>query len=196
MNAEKSKSIKGTRTERNLMASFAGECQAHMRYTYYAKEAKKEGYEQISAIFEETANQEVMHAKRMFKWLEGGKVEVTASYLAGVIGTTSENLQEAAAGERSEWLEDYPLFAMVADEEGFTAIASMYRRIAEAERGHEERFLALRKNLLEGNVFHKTEEVVWQCRKCGFLHVGTEAPYTCPSCLHPQAYFEVRKENY
>ena len=190
------KSIKGTRTEKNLAISFAGESQARMRYTYFASVAKKEGYEQISAIFTETADQEKEHAKRMFKWLEGGMVEITASYPAGVIGTTLENLKAAAAGENEEWTLDYPRFADIADEEGFPAIAKMYREIAVAEKGHEERYRAFVKNIEEGKVFKKDVETVWQCRNCGYVHVGTEAPEICPACLHPQAYFEVKKNNY
>ena len=190
------KSIKGTRTEKNLMVSFAGESQARMRYTYFSSVAKKEGYEQISAIFAETADQEKEHAKRMFKWLEGGMVEITASYTAGVIGTTLENLKAAAAGENEEWSLDYPKFADIADEEGFPAIAKMYREIAVAEKGHEERYLAFVKNIEEGKVFKKDTEVVWQCRNCGYLYEGTEAPEICPACLHPQAFFEVKKNNY
>lgn len=190
------KSIKGTRTEKNLAISFAGESQARMRYTYFASVAKKEGYEQISAIFTETADQEKEHAKRMFKWLEGGMVEITASYPAGVIGTTLENLKAAAAGENEEWSLDYPRFADIADEEGFPAIAKMYREIAVAEKGHEERYRAFVKNIEEGKVFKKDVETVWQCRNCGYVHVGTEAPEICPACLHPQAYFEVKKNNY
>ena len=166
------KSIKGTRTEKNLMISFAGESQARMRYTYFASAAKKEGYEQIAAIFTETADQEKEHAKRMFKWLEGGMVEITASYPAGVIGTTMENLKAAAAGEHEEWSLDYPKFADIADEEGFPAIAAMYRMISVAEKGHEERYLALLKNLKEFKVFEKDGETVWQCRNCGYIHVG------------------------
>ena len=189
------KSIKGTQTEKNLCISFAGESQARMRYTYFASAAKKEGYEQISAIFTETADQEKEHAKRMFKWLEGGMVEITASYPAGVIGTTLENLKAAAAGENEEWTEAYPHFADVADEEGFPAIAKMYREIAVAEKGHEERYNAFVKNIEEGKVFIKDEEVVWQCRNCGYIFVGKEAPKTCPACLHPQAFFEVKKTN-
>ena len=169
------KSIKGTRTEKNLAISFAGESQARMRYTYFASVAKKEGYEQISAIFTETADQEKEHAKRMFKWLEGGMVEI---------------------GENEEWSLDYPRFADIADEEGFPAIAKMYREIAVAEKGHEERYRAFVKNIEEGKVFKKDVETVWQCRNCGYVHVGTEAPETCPACLHPQAYFEVKKNNY
>ena len=190
------KSIKGTQTEKNLLTSFAGESQARMRYTYFASVARKEGYEQIAAIFTETADQEKEHAKRMFKWLEGGMVEITASYPAGVIGTTAENLKAAAAGENEEWTADYPHFADVADEEGFPAIAAMYRNIAIAEKAHEERYLAFLNNIENDSVFKKEEETVWQCRNCGFVHEGTEAPKACPACLHPQAYFEVKKTNY
>ena len=191
-----STSLKGTQTEKNLMISFAGESQARMRYTYFASVAKKEGYEQIAAIFTETADQEKEHAKRMFKWLEGGMPEITASYLAGVIGTTMENLRAAAAGENEEWSADYPRFADIAEAEGFPAIAVMYRNISVAEKGHEDRYLALLKNLEDGTVFKKEESVVWQCRNCGYIHEGSEAPNACPACLHPQAYFEVKKENY
>lgn len=190
------KSIKGTRTEKNLLTSFAGESQARMRYTYFASVAKKEGFEQISAIFTETADQEKEHAKRMFKWLEGGKVEITASYPAGVIGTTAENLKAAAAGEHEEWSDDYPEFARIADEEGFPEIAKMYRMIAVAEKGHEERYLALLKNVEEYKVFVKDGKVFWQCRNCGFIIEAEKAPELCPACQHPQAYFEVKKENY
>ena len=190
------KSIKGTRTEKNLLTSFAGESQARMRYTYFASVAKKEGYEQIAAIFTETADQEKEHAKRMFKWLEGGMVEITASYPAGVIGTTLENLQAAAAGENEEWTLDYPKFADIADEEGFPEIALMYRNIAVAEKGHEERYRAFIKNIENATVFAKEGEVVWQCRNCGFIYVGKEAPELCPACQHPRAYFEVKKENW
>lgn len=190
------KSIKGTQTEKNLLTSFAGESQARMRYTYFASAAKKEGYEQISAIFLETAEQEKEHAKRMFKWLEGGMVEITASYPAGVIGTTLENLKAAAAGENEEWTTDYPKFADVAEAEGFPEIAAMYRNIAIAEKGHEERYQAFVKNIEAGKVFAKDEETVWQCRNCGYIYVGKEAPEVCPACLHPQAYFEVKKENW
>ena len=190
------KSIKGTQTEKNLMTSFAGESQARMRYTYFASAAKKEGYEQIAAIFLETADQEKEHAKRMFKWLEGGKVEITASYPAGVIGSTLENLKAAAAGENEEWTLDYPKFAEVADEEGFPEIALMYRNIAVAEKGHEERYLAFVRNIEQGTVFAKEEEIVWQCRNCGYIYVGKEAPELCPACQHPRAYFEVKKENW
>jgi rubrerythrin len=167
-----------------------------MRYTYFASVAKKEGYEQIAAIFTETADQEKEHSKRMFMWLEGGMVEITASYPAGIIATTAENLKAAAAGENEEWTADYPHFADVADEEGFPAIAAMYRNIAIAEKAHEERYLAFLSNIENESVFKKEEETVWQCRNCGFVHEGTEAPKACPACLHPQAYFEVKKTNY
>lgn len=190
------KSVKGTQTEKNLLTSFAGESQARMRYTYFASVAKKEGYEQISAIFMETADQEKEHAKRMFKWLEGGPVEITAKYPAGVIGTTLENLKAAAEGEKEEWTMDYPHFADVAEQEGFDAIAAMYRNIAIAEKGHEERYRALLNNIENGTVFKKSEEVIWQCRNCGYIHTGTEAPKECPACAHPQAHFEVKKNNY
>ena len=190
------KSIKGTQTEKNLMHSFAGESQARMRYTYFASAAKKEGYEQIAAIFTETADQEKEHAKRMFKYLEGGMVEITASFPAGVIGTTLENLQAAAAGEHEEWSLDYPHFADVAEQEGFREIANMYRNIAKAEKAHEERYLAFVKNIESASVFAKEGEVLWQCRNCGFIHSGKNAPKACPACLHPQSYFEVMKQNY
>ncbi len=189
------KSVKGTQTEKNLLTSFAGESQARNRYTYFASVAKKEGYEQIAAIFEETANQEKEHAKRMFKYLEGGMVEITASYPAGVIGTTADNLRAAAAGENEEWSKDYPHFAQVAREEGFTEIAAMYENISIAEKGHEERYLAFLKNIEEGTTFKKAGKTVWQCRNCGFIYEGEAAPQVCPACLHPQSYFEVMKTN-
>ncbi len=190
------KSVKGTQTEKNLLTSFAGESQARMRYTYFASVAKKEGYEQISAIFTETADQEKEHAKRMFKWLEGGMVEITASYPAGIISNTLDNLKAAAAGEHEEWSLDYPHFAEVADKEGFPEIAMMYRAIAIAEKGHEERYAAFVKNIEEGKVFEKDTETTWQCRNCGYIHTGTEAPELCPACAHPKAHFEVKKENW
>ena len=190
------KSIKGTRTEKNLMTTFAGESQARMRYTYFASVAKKEGYEQIAAIFTETADQEKEHAKRMFKYLEGGMVEITAKYPAGVIGTTMDNLRAAAAGEHEEWADDYPMFADIADEEGFPEIAAMYRNISIAEKGHEERYLALLKNIEEHTVFKKDGKVFWQCRNCGFIIEAEDAPLACPACVHPQGYFEVQKTNY
>lgn len=190
------KSVKGTQTEKNLLTSFAGESQARMRYTYFASVAKKEGYEQISDIFTETANQEKEHAKRMFKFLEGGEVEITASYPAGVISTTLENLNEAAMGEHQEWSHDYPHFADVAEQEGFPAIAKMYRMISIAEKAHEDRYRKFISNIENTAVFAKEGEVVWQCRNCGYIHVGEAAPALCPACLHPQAYFEVEKTNY
>ena len=190
------KSMKGPQTEKNLLTSCAGESQARMRYTYYASVAKKEGYEQIAAIFTETADQEKEHAKRMFKYLEGGMVEITASYPAGVISTTLNNLLEAAAGEHEEWSQDYPHFADVAEQEGFYEIAAMYRNISVAEKGHEERYRAFVNNIETASVFAKEGEVVWQCRNCGYITIGKEAPEVCPACLHPQAYFEVKKENY
>jgi len=190
------KSVKGTQTEKNLLTTFAGESQARMRYTYFASAAKKEGYVQISNIFTETANQEKEHAKRMFKFLEGGMVEITASYPAGVIGSTLENLKAAAAGEHEEWAEDYPHFADVAEEEGFKSIAAMYRNISIAEKAHEERYQTLIDNIEHDTVFKKEKVVVWQCSNCGFIFEGKEAPKSCPACLHPQAHFEVMKENY
>lgn len=190
------KNIKGTKTEKNLLTSFAGESQARMRYTYFASVAKKEGYEQIAAIFTETADQEKEHAKRMFKHLQGGMVEITASYPAGVIGTTLENLKAAAAGEHEEWSLDYPHFADVAQEEGFPEIAAMYRNISIAEKAHEDRYLAFVNNIENATVFAKEGEVVWQCRNCGFITTGKEAPEVCPACLHPKAHFEVQKTNY
>jgi rubrerythrin len=190
------KSIKGTQTEKNLLTSFAGESQARNRYTYFASAAKKEGYEQIAAIFEETANQEKEHAKRMFKYLEGGVVELTASYPAGIIGTTAENLKAAAAGEHEEWELDYPKFAEIAEAEGFKEIAVMYKMIAKAEFEHEARYLELLKNLEDDTTFEKTDDVEWQCRNCGFVHKGKKAMEKCPACLHPKAHFEVKKTNY
>ena len=191
-----SKSIKGTKTEKNLLTSFAGESQARMRYNYFASAAKKEGYEQIAAIFSETADQEKEHAKRMFKFLEGGMVEITASYPAGKIGSTLENLLASAAGEYEEWAQDYPRFADEAEAEGFSMIATMYRHILEAEKGHEARYRAFVNNIEKSQVFAKEGEVVWQCRNCGYIEIGKDAPGLCPACLHPQAYFEVKKENY
>lgn len=191
-----SKSIKGTQTEKNLMTSFAGESQARMRYTYFAKAAKKEGYEQIAAIFLETAEQEKEHAKRMFNYLEGGMVEIQCAFPAGVIGTTVDNLKAAAAGENEEWTKDYPHFAEVAKEEGFPEIAAMYRNISVAEKAHEERYLAMVKNLEEYTMFKKDGKTFWQCRNCGYVYEGEAAPIKCPACLHPQAYFEVMKTNF
>ncbi|MDR1896292.1 MAG: rubrerythrin family protein [Prevotellaceae bacterium] len=191
-----SKSIKGTQTEKNLMHSFAGESQARMRYTYFAGQAKKDGYEQIAAIFTETAEQEKEHAKRMFKFLEGGMVEITASFPAGEIKTTLENLYAAAAGEHEEWTEAYPQFADIAEQEGFPAIAAMYRKISVAEKAHEDRYRSFIANIESSTVFAKEEEIEWQCRNCGYVHTGKEAPKACPACLHPQAYFEQKSENW
>ena len=174
------KSIKGTRTEQNLLKSFAGESQARSRYTYFASVAKKEGFEQIAAVFMETAEQEKEHAKRFFKFLEGGMVEITASYPAGIISTTKENLAAAAAGENEEWADLYPEFAKVADEEGFPEVAVAFRMIAK----------------VEAKVFERDEEILWQCRNCGFVLSAKKAPLKCPACLHPQAYFEPMKQNY
>ena len=190
------KSVKGTQTEKHLLMSFAGESQARMRYTYFAEKAKEEGFEQIAAIFMETAEQEREHAKRMFKFLEGGMVEINACYPAGAIETTAENLKAAAEGEHEEWSLDYPKFADVAAEEGFPAIAAMYRAIAIAEKAHEDRYLALLKNVEEYTVFKKDGKVYWQCRNCGYIVEATEAPKACPACLFPQSYFEVQKNNY
>ncbi|MDP4278343.1 MAG: rubrerythrin family protein [Bacteroidota bacterium] len=190
------KSIKGTQTEKNLLTTFAGESQARMRYTYFASVAKKEGYEQIAAIFEETANQEKEHAKRMFKFLEGGMVEIKASYPAGIISTTAENLKAAAAGENEEWSKLYPKFAEIAEAEGFKDVSVMYRAIAKAEAGHEKRYLKLLDNIENDEVFDRISETKWQCRNCGYIYEGKSAPNTCPACLHPQAYFEIMKENY
>lgn len=190
------KSIKGTQTEINLLTTFAGESQARMRYTYYASVAKKEGYEQIAAIFEETANQEKEHAKRMFKYLEGGMVEIKASYPAGTISTTAENLLHAAEGENEEWTDLYPKFAEIAEAEGFKEIAVMYKAIAKAEANHENRYRKLLANLENGEVFKREDKVKWQCRNCGYVHEGKSAPQNCPACNHPQAHFEIEKENY
>lgn len=188
--------LKGTQTEKNLLKSFAGESQARNRYTYFAGVAKKEGYEQISAIFIETAEQEKEHAKRFFKFLEGGMVEITATYPAGVIGKTVENLKAAADGENEEWTKDYPAFATIAEEEGFKEIASVFRLIASVEAEHEKRYRKLLGNIEQGMVFARDTEVEWQCRNCGYVHRGKQAPELCPACLHPQAYCEIKKGNY
>lgn len=189
-------SIKGTRTEQNLLKSFAGESQARMRYTYFAKQAKKDGYEKVRVIFEETAAQEKEHAKRMFKFLEGGMVEITAMYPAGKIGTTIENLRASAGGENEEWTELYPEFARIADEEGFKDVANMYRMIAIAEKHHEERYAALLEEIEKDEAFKKDEKVIWRCLNCGYVHEGNEAPDKCPACVHPKAYFEVNNTNW
>ncbi len=188
--------IKGTRTEKNILTAFAGESQARNRYTFFASQAKKEGYEQISAIFLETADNEKEHAKRLFKLLEGGEVEIQAAFPAGVIGDTEDNLRAAAAGENYEHTTMYPEFARVAEEEGFSEIAAIFRAIAVAERQHEKRYLSLSKNLEENRVFEKEKVVRWKCRNCGYIHEGKEAPKECPACAHPRAYFELLCENY
>ena len=190
------KSIKGTKTEQNLLKSFAGESQARTRYTFFASTAKKEGFEQISAIFMETAEQEKEHAKKFFKYLEGGMVEITAAFPAGVIGTTAENLKAAAEGENEEWVDLYPHFADVADEEGFPAIAHTFRNVAKVEAEHEKRYRKLLANIENGTVFADSEEIEWQCRNCGYVHRGKTAPEVCPACAHPQAFFERKKNNY
>ncbi|MBN1774369.1 MAG: rubrerythrin family protein [Deltaproteobacteria bacterium] len=190
------KSLKGTQTEKNLLASFVGESQARNRYTFAASAARKEGFVQIADVFEETASQEKEHAKRFFKFLEGGEVEVAGAFPAGRTGTTAENLLHAADGERHEHASMYPGFAKVADDEGFPEIAAVFRAVSVAEAQHERRYRALLKNLEAGTVFRKERPVVWRCRNCGYVHEGTEAPKTCPACNHPQAHFEVRAENW
>lgn len=190
------KSIKGTRTEQNLLKAFAGESQARTRYTFFASVAKKEGYEQIAGVFLETAEQEKEHAKRFFKFLEGGMLEITASYPAGVIGTTPQNLLAAAEGELEEWDVLYREFEQVAREEGFPQIATAFKMIATVEVEHERRYRKLLANVLDGSVFKKEEPIKWQCRNCGYVHEGASAPQTCPACLHPQAFFEPMKQNY
>jgi rubrerythrin len=189
-------SIKGTETEKNLLKAFAGESQARNRYTYFASIARKEGYRQIEAIFIETAENEREHAKRFFKFLEGGEVEITASYAAGKLGATVENLRAAAAGENEEWAELYPAFAAKAKEEGFPEVAAAFLMIAKVEREHEERYRKLAANIDNGQVFKKEKVVRWKCRNCGHVHEGLEAPGKCPACLHPQEFFEVDGENF
>jgi rubrerythrin len=191
-----SKSLKGTQTEQNLLKSFAGESQARNRYEFFASVAKKEGYEQIAAIFMETSLQEKEHAKRFFKFLEGGCVEITAGYPAGVIGTTKENLKAAAEGENEEWTELYPHFAEVAKEEGFPEIAAAFKMIAKVEAEHERRYLKLLQNISEDHVFVKDGKVWWKCLNCGYVYESEKALENCPACLHPKAYMQVREENY
>jgi rubrerythrin len=188
--------LKGTQTERNLLTAFAGESQARNRYTFFASAAKKEGFVQIASIFEETANQEKEHAKRLFKFLEGGEVEVTAGFPAGVIGSTLENLRASAAGENYEHTEMYPGFAEIARKEGFDQIAKVFESIAVAEKQHEKRYNDLAENIEAGRVFKRDGKVVWRCRNCGYLHEGTEPPGVCPACDHPQAHFELLGENW
>ena len=188
--------LKGTKTEKNLLASFAGESQARNRYTYFASVARKAGYEQIAAIFLETAENEKEHAKKFFKFLGGGEVEITASYPAGVIGDTAANLEASAAGENHEWTKLYKEAEETARQEGFEEIARIFKEIAEVEEQHEKRYRKLLKNVKEGKVFKKDTVVKWKCRNCGYVHEGKEAPEKCPACAHPQKYFEVLSENY
>ncbi len=190
------KSVKGTKTEQNLLKAFAGESQARSRYTFFASVAKKEGYEQIAGVFLETAEQEKEHAKRFFKFLEGGDATITASYPAGRIGTTPENLLAAAQGEKEEWDVLYPDFASTAEAEGFPEIAAAFRAVSTVEAEHESRYLKLLSRLTDGNFFKRDGKIWWQCRNCGFTCKASEAPELCPACKHPQAYFEPKKENY
>ena len=188
--------LKGTKTAKNLITAFAGESQARNRYTYYASKARSDGFMQIAAIFEETANQEKEHAERLFKFMDGGEADVQAAFPFGVIGETADNLAAGAAGENHEWTEMYPGFAKTAREEGFNAIANAFEAIAVAEKQHEKRFLGLKKNIDGGKVFKKDKPVVWRCLNCGYLFEGAEAPKVCPACAHPQAYYELLCENY
>lgn len=190
------KSVKGTQTEKNLLTAFAGESQARNRYTYFSGQAKKDDYIQIADIFEETANQEKEHAKRLFKLLEGGDVEIQAAFPAGVIGTTADNLKNSAGGEHYEWTEMYPGFAGTAKDEGFEDIAKIFESIAIAEKQHEKRYLGLAANIKTGTVFKKDKPVVWRCKNCGYLHNGKEAPEICPACAHPRSYYEILYENW
>ena len=189
-------SLQGSRTEKNILTAFAGESQARNRYTYFASQAKKDGFVQISEIFTETANQEKEHAKRLFKMLKGGEVEITARFPAGVVGTTLENLAEAAAGENYEQTTMYPEFAAIAREEGFPDIAGIFLAIAVAEKQHEKRYRALMANIEQGRVFKREAKTTWRCRNCGYTHEGESAPQACPACAHPQSYFEVLAENW
>jgi len=188
--------LRGSKTEKNLITAFAGESQARNRYTYFAGQAKKEEFVQIADIFSETADQEREHAKRLFKFLEGGEVEVSASFPAGVIGSTIKNLKAAAAGEHYEYTEMYPGFAKAARDEGFSEIAAVFEAISVAEKQHEKRYLDLAANVENDRVFRKDKPVVWRCRNCGYLHEGPEAPRVCPACAHPQAHFELLAENW
>lgn len=190
------KELKGTKTEKNLLAGFAGESQARNRYTYFSSQARKEGYEQISWIFADTAENEKEHAKRFFKFSQGGDVEITATFPAGVIGSTKENLKEAAAGENLEHTTLYPEFARIAEEEGFKEIADVIRNIASVEKGHEKRYLTLLANIEKDRVFKRDSVVKWRCRNCGYIHEGNEAPQECPACAHPRAHYELLAENY
>ncbi|MFH1006618.1 MAG: rubrerythrin family protein [Candidatus Latescibacterota bacterium] len=188
--------LKGSQTEKNLLTAFAGESQARNRYTYFAKVARKEGYEQIAAIFEESADNEKAHAKREFEFLEGGEVEIVASYPAGVIGNTEANLKASAEGEHFEWTQMYQDFEKIAREEGFPDIAGVFKETGEVEEEHEKRYLALLKNVQQGKVFKRDKSVRWRCRNCGYVHEGTEAPRICPACAHPQAHYEIAADNY
>ena len=188
--------LKGTQTEKNILTAFSGESQARNRYSYFASQAKKDGYVQMSAIFEETANQEKEHAKRLFKLLEGGEDEISGAFPAGVVDTTLANLKASASGENYEYTEMYPDFAKTARGEGFDDIAGIFESIAVAEKQHEKRYLALAANLEGGRVFKRDDSVVWRCRNCGYLHEGNSAPDECPACVHPQAHFELLGENY
>ncbi|KPK68154.1 rubrerythrin [candidate division WOR_3 bacterium SM23_60] len=190
------KELRGTQTEKNLLTAFAGESQARNRYDYFAKQAKKDGYEQISGIFAETAENEKEHAKRLFKFLKGGEAEVRAAFPAGVIGPTTDNLKAAAAGENHEHITMYPEFARIADNEGFNEIAEVFRSIAIAEAQHEKRYRALLDNIKTGKVFQRATAVKWRCRNCGYIHEGKEPPEQCPACAHPRAYFELLGENW
>lgn len=189
-------SIKGTKTEQNLLKAFAGESQARNRYTMFAKVAKNEGFEQIAEIFTETADQEFQHAKRFFEFLEGGMLEITAAYPAGKVGTTLENLKEAAAGENEEWTELYPEFARIAEEEGLKSVATAFKIIAKAEITHENKYRKMIELIENGKTFEREETQKWYCRKCGYVHESTKALKNCPVCLHPQAYFEILREEY
>lgn len=190
------KTLKGSRTEQNLLKAFAGESQARMRYDYFAKQARKEGLEQIANIFDETSFNERSHAKQFFRFLEGGMVEITASYPAGMVGTTLENLKASADGENEEWTELYPEFARIAEEEGYREVASVFKLIAKVEKAHEERYRTLYNNLESGMVFKRGDKVIWKCMVCGYLHEALSAPQQCPICSHPQAYFEIKETNY
>jgi len=190
------KSLKGTKTEQNLLKAFAGESQARNRYEFFAKEARKEGYEQIGNIFQKTANQEKEHAKRFFKFLQGGETEITASYPSGKIGTTAENLKAAAMGENEEWTKLYPMFADIAKEEGFHEVSVAFKMIAKVEAEHEKRYLKLLKNVEDGTVYEKKQKVKWVCSNCGYVYEGDKALDTCPACLHPKSFSEVYEENY
>jgi len=188
--------LKGSRTEKNLLQAFSGESQARNRYTYFSSQAKKEGYEQVAWLFADTADNEKEHAKRFFAFLQGGDVEVSATFPAGLVGTTAENLEAAAVGEHLEWGTLYPDFAQVAETEGFPEIARVFRMVAVAETGHEKRYRALLENIAKNRVFKRDTSVKWRCRNCGYVHEDSDAPYECPACAHPRAYYELLGENY